>query len=109
MTSPHAELEALQGQLAARASVRHFAHAAISTLVGLIAAGTLGKLLWDDTEQTRPFVPVAAAVMVVMLGYALARYLLGRTSLKIELAQFERLNGLRRTLQLDDTAQLLPR
>ncbi|MBX7100143.1 MAG: hypothetical protein K1X89_20680 [Myxococcaceae bacterium] len=109
MSDPRGELEHLNEQLRARASVRHFAHAAVSAMLGLLVAGTVGKEAWDGAPMTEGLVPLLAAAATAALLYAAVRYGLGRAVLGTELAQFDRLLGLRRALHLDDPAKLLPR
>src|SRR5437763_7587205 len=103
-----AELERLQRELQSRESITHFAHAAVSLLVGLIVAGAAGKLFWDLPEDRYVF---AYPVVVLALScgvYALVRYFRGRRTLAVELERFEALKRLRTVMKLDDPSALLP-
>jgi len=102
-------LEALQADLNARKSIFHFAHAAISLLVGSIAAATGGRLFYDSGFLRLPVIGAAAVVAAVMYGHGFIRWGLGNKALQREAAQFAELKELRATLGLDDPNVLLPR
>jgi hypothetical protein len=102
------KMETLQAQLAARASVLHFAHSAVSTIVALILGGAAGKLFWDLEPEQLPLAVLAATVSGLLLVYAFVRYLLGRKAYQVERHRFEALKDLRRALSVDDPSTLLP-
>ncbi|MBF5044006.1 hypothetical protein FGE12_16530 [Aggregicoccus sp. 17bor-14] len=103
-----AELERLQAGLASRKSIRHYAHAAVSTVVALIVTGAAIKLFRDSAKV--PYLGyVAAAMALGLFTYALVQGLKGRRHMADELERFASLEALRRALHLDDPSQLLPR
>ena len=104
-------LAALQRELASRASVLHFAHFAVSSILGLIAAGTTVKLQWDVElkHETAPFFSPVAIFSGVCFVYGLVRYFYGRRALERELVSFAKLQTLLRELNLEDPSALLPR
>ena len=106
---PQEALEALQRELSARQSVLHFAHAAIATILGLISAGAAAKLFWDLTLERAHLALPVAGLSAALFIYASARYLIGRSALKQELASFAQLQTLRKQLNLEDNSRLLPR
>ena len=108
--SPQEALAALQSELASRQSVLHFAHFAVSSILALIAAGTVAKLAWDvDIKPEREVFIIPVAVFAgLCFVYGLVRYLYGRRALKKELVSFARLQDLRRQLNLEDPSALLP-
>ena len=114
-TGSAAAFEALQRELSSRRSVLHFAHAAVSLVVALIAAGTAAKLYWDLTHdylkhaEWVEVIWVAVGVTAFCVVYAIVRYLVGRRALRVELVQFGKLQALRQQLGLDDHPNLLPR
>jgi hypothetical protein len=100
------ELERLQKQLESRNSINCFAQAGVSFLAALMLACASAKLFWDSVRV--PILGfVTAAVSLTLTGYAISRYLKGRKMLKQELAQFESLKALRRTLRIDDPSPQL--
>lgn len=103
-------LAALQLELATRRSVVHFAHFAVSTILGLIGSGTVAKLFWDlDLKPaTEIFIWPVASLSGALFLYGLVRYVFGKHALKKELVSFERLQALRRELNLEDPSVLLP-
>jgi hypothetical protein len=102
-----AELDRLSEQLSARQSVTCFAQSAIALVLALIFAGTAAKLFWDSLRT--PLLGAAASALAAgLVVYAVIRYLRGKRLLRTELAGFERLQGLRRELKLDDPSALLP-
>ncbi len=103
------QLEQVQGELAARRSTLHFAHAAVSLVVGLLLAGATGKFFWDMPEEKQLFGLPGVAAIAVLLVYAAVRYRRGMQALDSELSRFETLKALRRELRLDDPSALLPR
>lgn len=106
---PQEALEALQRELSARQSVLHFAHAAVSTILALIAAGAAAKLFWDLSLEKAIYALPVAALSACIFGYAIIRYAIGRRALKRELESFARLQSLRRQLNLENPSLLLPR
>jgi hypothetical protein len=109
----------LQRQLARRDSILHFAHAAISMLLALIAAASAGKLLWDfDLDESigllgsqipvGVFLVPALVLAFLMLAYSTVRYVMGHQTLSREVKQFAALKSLRAVLRLDDPSALLP-
>lgn len=104
---PRVELERLQQELSTRQSTTHFAHAAVSLMVAMIIAGASAKLFWDSVKV--PYVGIlAAAVAVGLAAYSVRHYRRGKRALKGEVADFERMQGLKRDLGLDDPSKLLP-
>ena len=112
LPAPGAEdaLAALQRELASRKSVLHFAHSAVATILALIAAGTVAKMVWDldIRPDTEIFVYPVAAFCVACFVYGFVRYLVGRRELQKEIASFAQLQTLRKQLNLDDPSALLP-
>ncbi len=103
------KLDQLQAELATRRSTAYFAHTAVSLTAAIIVAGATGKLFWDARH---PIIYAAACLGTVLcLGlvvYALWQFGVGRRILADELARFEELKAVRKQLQLDDPASLLP-
>lgn len=110
-TDPKADLATLQASLESRRSVLHFAHCAVSTILALIAAGTVAKIYWDlDIRPDTEFLVVPVSVLsVVFFIYAGIRYVLGHRVLKVELVRFAELKSLREKLRVEDPSALLPR
>jgi hypothetical protein len=105
-----AELDRLQAELAARSSTLHFAHAAVTTMTGLMALGASLLLRFTPAiEDKTTQAAVAGAIAVVLLGYAMVRFWVGRLRQRQELHKFEHLKALRRELNLEDPSALLPR
>jgi hypothetical protein len=103
-----AELERLQKELESRHSVGHFARTGIASLAALIFAGAAAKLFHDSVRF--PILGVIASALCLGLGaYAVHQYRRGKRLLKIELARFESLKALRRTLRIDAPSAQLPR
>ena len=103
-----AEYDATLNAVSTRHSTLHFAHGAISLLVGLIGAATAGKLWWDfGSEYELPTFALAVVTFGVLV-YSVVRYLLGRKALVLELVAFTKLKRLREELGLDDPRALLP-
>ncbi|MDC0707105.1 hypothetical protein POL68_01355 [Stigmatella sp. ncwal1] len=102
------QLERLQGTLAARQSILHFAHAGVATFVAFILGGAAAKLFWDSEK-----VPVlgfgATTLALGLLVYGVSHYLKGRRELTGELKRFGDMLELRRRLRLDNPTLLLPR
>ncbi len=104
---PRAELDRLQESLATRGSTTCFAQFAVGLMVAIIFAGASGKLFWDSVRT--PLLALAGTLVALGLAaFAVSRYLRGKRLLAEELAQFERMEGLRRELRLDDPSALLP-
>jgi hypothetical protein len=95
------EHDAVHHTLSDRQSVVHYAHAAVTTLAGLILAGVASKLQWD-LGDAYPLVPVPAALFsLVLLGYGTVRWILARRAARREAADIARLTELRVALKLD--------
>jgi hypothetical protein len=103
------ELDQLQESLASRRSILHFAHSAVSLLVAMVLAGAAAKVFHDNQPPAMYFGLVPAGVSLGLVVYAVARYVLGRRDLALELQRFKSLEALRRTLHLDDPSALLPK
>lgn len=103
--------DALQAELHARKSIFHFAHAAVSLLVAVVAACTAARLFWDYQldKLPLPLFGAALAVSVVMFLHGFVRWGIGRRALERESAQYAELRALRATLRIDDPEMLLPR
>ena len=102
-----AELERLQSELSARVSTQQFAHAGISTIVAMIIGSAAIKLFVDSVKL--PYLGIlAAAVSVGLVVYAAVQYVRGLKSARLEQQRFDRLQGIRRSLGIDDPAALLP-
>jgi hypothetical protein len=99
----------LQAELRSRRSVFHFAHAAVSLLIAVIAACTGAKYFWDYDLDDMPTLGALLGVSFVLFLYGSINWFLGRRALKRELTLFSEMKGLRQTLGLDDPAALLPR
>lgn len=98
-----AEHDATLARLSVRRSTLHFAHAAVA----LFVSATLGLAAWKlSTDLELDWAPAlsrpAALISGVALLYAAARLFLGRRHLVREVAEFARLQGLRRALKLDE-------
>lgn len=112
MTGPtdhqRAELDRLQGQLAARQSILHFAHAAVSLLASFVFGSAAGRVLWRPDTLS----PQAAYVLAGLSGafalYAVLRFVLGRQDRAVEQVRVRSLMALRHELGLDDPSVLLP-
>lgn len=103
-----AKLQQLQDGLSSRESTRHFAHAGIALIAAMIFAGASAKLFWDSLRT--PILGFATATLALGLAiYSVVHYLRGRRDLRDELQRFASLQALRRTLNVDDPASLLPR
>jgi hypothetical protein len=109
VTDDRSRLDALQAQLRARRSVFHFAHAAVSLLVAVIAACTGAKYFWDYELDDLPTLSALVGVSGVLFIYGAVHWALGHRALKRELTLFDELKGLRQHLRLDDPSALLPR
>jgi hypothetical protein len=104
---PRTELERLQQELSTRQSISYFARSAISLVLSLIVGGAAAKLFWDGTQV--PLFGLTASTVALSLGcWSVHCYRRGSALLKIELERFERMQGLRQTLGLDDPSTLLP-
>lgn len=101
------QLQQLQEELATRESTRHFAHAGVSLIAAFIFSGAAGKLFWDSTRVAY-LGYVASLGVLCLLIYAFFQFRRGRRTLADELRRFATLQELRRTLNLDDPASLLP-
>jgi hypothetical protein len=109
VTDTRSRLDTLQAQLKARRSVFHFAHAAVSLLIALVAACTGAKLFWDYQLDDLLRLGAVLGMSAVLFVYGFVHWALGRKALKEELTLFSELKGLRQTLGLDDPSMLLPR
>ena len=103
------ELDRLQDQVATRASILHFAHGVVSTILSLMSFG-LAYLFGQDASArgNGPFAWPAAILAAGLLAYAVWRFWLGRRAYVRELALFQQLRSLRRELKLEDPSALLP-
>ncbi|MEW5739043.1 MAG: hypothetical protein AB1938_08955 [Myxococcota bacterium] len=108
-SSLRAEHDLLMSKLSTRRSTGHFAHAAITTFVGLIFAGAAGKLFWDEPDLYLEWSIGAAVLGVGLIVYGLVQYVRGKSALGREEREFQRLSALRRALGIDDPAAMLPR
>ncbi len=105
----HDAYVALQAQLSTRRSIRHFAHAAIASLIAFTAIATSAKLHLDFGYEI-PAYPYAALGLGVLAGsYSLVCGVLGWVAHRREREQFRLLQEMRRELNLDDPSALLPR
>jgi len=88
-------------------SITHFARTAVASVIAFILCGGVAKLLVDSRS-----LPILAIVgMAVILGlaiFAAVQYVRGRRAQRSEDTRYERMMELRRSLQLDDPAALLP-
>jgi len=109
VTDSSSRHDALQAELKARRSIFHLAHAAVSLLVALVAAGTAARLFWDYELGELPLFGAAVVVALVMFVHGFIRWGMGRRALSKEELQFEELKRLRQSLGLDDPNVLLPR
>jgi hypothetical protein len=104
---PRAELERLQQELSTRQSTSYFARFAIGLVTAMIVAGAAGKLSWD--AKGLPYFGAAVAfVALALAGWAVRCYRRGVAELRRELQRFERWQGLRSSLGMDDPSALLP-
>ncbi len=102
-----AELETLQSELSARISTQQFAHAGVSSVVAMIIGAAAIKLFVDSAKV--PYLGMLAATVSFGLAvYAMTQYRRGVKSARLERERFERMQGIRRTLGIDDPAALLP-
>lgn len=106
LATKHAEL---QSQLRVRKSVAHFAHAAVSILVGLLAAGVAGRLCWDYEVEEIPLLMAVVGISVGALVYGFVRWFLAKQAVTRETHMFEELKTLRQTLGIEDPQLFLPR
>jgi hypothetical protein len=109
VTDDRSRLDSLQAQLNVRRSVFHFAHAAVSLLIAVIAACTGAKYFWDYQLDDLPVLAAVLGVSSVLFIYGFVHWALGRRALKRELTLFDELKGLRHDLGVDDPSALLPR
>jgi hypothetical protein len=101
------QLRQLQDELASRRSIVHFAHAAVSTLMTLVAGGLLAHVLYQGQDVR--FAWLLGVLCTVGVSYALVRSWVGRKWLRHEDRRFEALQAVRGALRLDDPEALLPR
>jgi hypothetical protein len=106
-TDLKARHEDLQARLSARDSILHFAHAAVSGLGAGMALTAAYHLIRLGSAGVWP--KVALAVGGLLAFYALVRVFLGHAALRRELVDFEALRAVRRELDLEDVAALLPK
>lgn len=89
-------------RLSARASIFHFAHAAVSIFIACIMGGAAFKLASDLEYAWAPSLSLPALVISVAAGgYGLVRLVIGRIALVAEHREFARLKTLREQLELD--------
>ena len=107
MTDPlRAEHDAVLSSLSTRESTRHFAHAAVSTLVSLSFFGTAGKLWWDYATTNPEWAGASATAGLTGLAYAAVRLVIGARANTRERVQLVRLRELRKVLGVDAPASL---
>ena len=100
-------METLQSELSARISTLQFAHAGVSIVVSMIMGAAAIKLFVDSVKL--PYLGIlAAAVSVGLTAYAVVQYFKGVKSARVERERFDRMQGIRRTLGIDDPAAMLP-
>lgn len=88
--------------LSARASIFHFAHAAVSLFIAAIMGGAAFKLAGDFEFAWAPQLAVPAMVIsLAAAAYGVVRLVIGRSALVKEHRAFERLKALREQLELD--------
>lgn len=107
--NPRQQYDALATALSTRRSTLHFAHAGVAMVLVIILSGTAGRIFYKSTPEHLPWGWLTGALAVGIFTYALVRLVVGRRLLKNELADFARLQALRRELGLDDPARLMPR
>ena len=100
------EHDAVLQTLEARASTRHFAHAAVSFFFSVSVAGTAGKVWWDYAVEEPTWWKVAAALAGAIFTYSVTRAVLGVKSYRSERVQVDRLLSLRKQIGLDAPLQL---
>jgi hypothetical protein len=105
---PRRQYDALAAALSSRKSTTHFAHAGVASVVTLILGGTAGRLFYKGDLDDQQLAAAVGAATLIGLFYALVRVLIGMRRLKVELADFARLQALRSELGLDDPARLMP-
>ena len=108
MSALRSEYDALQQRLAARESIAHYAHAAISIFLGLVFAGGASKLFWDYQLEYLEVVATFCLLSFGLLTHAVARLSLGRRAMTREDVAVKQLTSLRAELGLDDPSVLLP-
>ena len=101
-----AEHDAVLSALSTRESTRHFAHAAVSTLLSLSFFGTAGKLWWDYSTTNPEWAGGTAACGAIGILYAVARLVIGARANTRERLQLVRLRELRKVLGVDAPASL---
>jgi hypothetical protein len=101
-------LEQLQDELSTRASVLHFAHAAVSLVATLMLGGAGFKMLKDLAGEELSFAYGVLGIAGALLTYALIRTAYGFIAKRREQQRFTVLQSLRRQLRLDDPSALLP-
>lgn len=99
-----AEHDAVLASLSTRVSTKHFAHAAVSSFVAFMLAGTAAKL-WYDGGASTPML-VSSGLTAAVLLYVAVRGVIGLAAHRKERAQLERLRELRATLKLDAPASV---
>ncbi|MBL8937375.1 MAG: hypothetical protein JNM69_22635 [Archangium sp.] len=105
MNDLRAEHDAMLTRLSARKSTFHFAHAAVSIFVACVFGGAAWKLSLDLEYAWAPSLVLPATIVASLaLAYGLFRLIVGRGVLQTEVAEFERLKGLRKQLKLDEPA-----
>lgn len=89
--------------LSVRASIRHFAHAAVACFVSCVFAVATWKLDRDVELEWAPHLVAPAAVIAALaFVYAMVRLMIGRGALGAEVLAFARLRELRQLLKLDE-------
>jgi len=100
------KLEALQAQLATRASILHFTHAVIS---GFIACAVSLATLRLAREGQGDLHAWSLRLTLFLWLYAAIRGVAGFRARRVEEARFAELIALRKSLHLDNPSVLLPR
>ena len=109
LTADRARHDTLQSQLHSRKSVFHFAHAAVSLLLALIAAGVAATLFADEQLAHLSIFALVTATSGGLFLYGFVRWGVGRQALAREVTLFAEMQVLRRALGFDDPSALLPR
>ncbi|MBX7114801.1 MAG: hypothetical protein K1X64_10790 [Myxococcaceae bacterium] len=105
----HEAYFALQTQLSTRRSIRHFAHAAIASLVAFTAIATSAKLHLDYGYEFPAYPYAALGLGLLAASYGLVCGVRGFFAHRREREQYRLLQEMRRALNLDDPSALLPR
>lgn len=105
MQSMREQHDVLLSQLSSRASINHYTHAVVVTVLGSIAWGVGSEL----NKEGRVNLYLVYAVTLVAILYVLARLVFGLLAGRRERKQFAQLKSLREELELNNPEALLPR